>query len=275
MNSNHIGIIDTHTRLNDILFRFDRSNVLVESRASGVIGIVAVSDNLKGAQVNLKLSKIHPELLPAAGLFPGIADTRQAEQVENFIVKNSKKLIAIGEVGLDYEIVQDEQQRGAQQEIFSRFIELAEEMDLPLNVHSRLAGKEAIEILIQKQAKQVQLHAYDGSTEDAMKAVEAGYYFSIPPSVVRSEQKQNLVKALPLDAILLETNSPVLGPEPDKRNVPANIRVVAETIAELKKEPLDSVFHTALSNTYKLYGKTIAFGGLRYDVKDFLKQANS
>ncbi len=275
MNSNHIGIIDTHTHLNDILFRFDRSNVLVESRASGVIGIVTVSDNLKGAQVNLKLSKVHPELLPAAGLFPGIVDTKQAEQVENFIVKNSKKLVAIGEVGLDYQAVQGHQQRETQQEIFSRFIELAEEMDLPLNVHSRHAGKEVIEILIRKQANRVQLHAYDGSTEDAMKAVEAGFYFSIPPSVVRSEQEQSLVKALPLDSILLETNSPILGPHPDKRNVPANISIVAETIAELKKESLDSVYHATLSNTYKLYGKTIAFGGLRYDIKDFLKQTKS
>lgn len=275
MNSNHIGIIDTHTHLDDILFRFDRSNVLVESRASGVIGIVTVSENLKGAQINLKLSKVHPELLPAAGLFPGVVDTKQAEEVENFIVKNSKKLIAIGEVGLDYKVVEDKQQREAQREIFSRFVELAEEMDLPLNVHSRLAGKEAIDILTQKQAKQVQLHTYDGSTADAMKAVEAGYYFSIPPSIVYSEQKQNLVKKLPLDSILLETNSPVLGPDPDKRNVPANIRIVAETIAKLKNEPLDTVLLVTLSNTYKLYGKTIAFGGLRYDINDFLKQANS
>ncbi len=275
MNPFNIGIIDTYTHLHDASFRNDRSNVLVESRATGIIGIVTVSKNLKDAELNLKLAKVHPELLPAAGLYPGIVDLQQAEKIEDFIVKHAKKLIAIGEVGLDFMVVKEEDQREIQRNIFSRFIDLADELGLPLNVHSRFAGRQAIALLLQKDAQHVQLHAFDDKADYAMKAVEAGYYFSISPSVIRSEQKQKLVKKLPLTAILLETDSPILGPELDERNVPSNIKIAAETIAQIKGISLEEVFQTTLENTYNLYGKTIAFGGLRYDIKDFLNRSSS
>ncbi len=259
MSSNKSQIIDTHTHLYDRVFTNDRTNVLINSRASGVIGIITVSESLKDAKTNLKLAEIHAEILPAAGLYPGIIDLKQAQQMEKFIEKHLNKLVAIGEVGLDHWIVKDEAEREIQHSIFQQFIDLSIGTELPLNVHSRSAGRHAIDMLLESNAEKVQMHAFDGKASHAMKAIEAGYFFSIPPSIVRSRQKQKLVKQLPLKSILLETDSPVLGPDPDKRNVPANIKIAAETIAEIKAIPIDQVLETALENTYCLYEKTKGF----------------
>ncbi|MCG6909724.1 MAG: TatD family hydrolase [Deltaproteobacteria bacterium] len=94
-------------------------------------------------------------------------------------------------------------EKETQQSIFTTFIRLSKEVDLPLNVHSRSAGRKVVELLMAEGVTRVQLHAFDAKASAAKPAVEAGYFFSIPPSVVRSRQKQKLVKALPLETLLL------------------------------------------------------------------------
>ena len=113
------------------------------------------------------------------------------------------------------------------------FIDQSIEIDLPLNVHSRSAGRHAVALLLELNAHKVQLHAFDGKASAAMPAVESGYFFSIPPSIVRSRQKQKLAKQLPLSCLLIETDSPVLGPSPDNRNEPVNAVVVVKAISEM------------------------------------------
>jgi TatD DNase family protein len=98
------------------------------------------------------------------------------------------------------------------------------------------------------------MHAFDGKAGAALPAVEAGYFFSIPPSVVRSRQKQKLVKQLPLACLLIESDSPVLGPTADERNEPANIRQSVKAIAELKDVSEEEVIIAVCENTERLYG---------------------
>ena len=160
---------------------------------------------------------------PAAGLYPTFLDCDQAEKMHAFIRSHRAQLAAIGEVGLDHWAVKEETDRELQREIFKNFIRLSQELGLPLNVHSRSAGRHVVAMLLEEGATRVQLHAFDGKASAALPAVEAGYFFSIPPSVVRSRQKQKLVKQLPLTCLLVETDSPVLGPEPGVRNEPANL----------------------------------------------------
>ncbi|MCK5008743.1 MAG: TatD family hydrolase, partial [Spirochaetales bacterium] len=126
------------------------------------------------------------------------------------------RLAGIGEVGLDRWIVKEEADRSVQETIFRRYIDLAIELDVPLNVHSRSSGRQAIATLLDRGALRVQLHAFDGKASTAGPAVEAGYFFSVPPSILRSRQKQKLVRALPLGSLLLESDSPVLGPDPQR-----------------------------------------------------------
>jgi len=248
-------MIDTHTHLCDRIFNIDRAMVLAKARQSGVTRVISVSETIADVQYNLRLAEIHPELFPAAGLYPANLDLEEAARIRAVIDKKYDQLVAIGEVGLDYWVVKEEKEREIQREIFKSFIDLSLETNLPLNVHSRSAGKKVIEMLLESNVRAVQLHAFDGKASSAMPAVEAGYYFSIPPSIVRSTQKQKLVHQLPLSALLLETDSPVLGADPEARNEPANITIALDAIAEIKNCDKDEVREVVTENTLKLYPK--------------------
>ena len=255
MTSSKPRLIDVHAHICDPGFDKDRAEVLERARRVGVDVIIAVGENLADARKNLELAKRYPILKPAAGLYPTYLDLDQAEKTVEFIRQESSKLVAIGEVGLDYWVVKEDSEKELQKEIFEIFIELSKELDLPLNVHSRSAGRHAISLLLENDAIRVQLHAFDGKAGAALSAVEAGYFFSIPPSVVRSRQKQKLVKRLPLSCLLVETDSPVLGPSPNERNEPANAAISIKAIAELKNIGEEEVVAAVSDNTKKLYGK--------------------
>ena len=125
---------------------------------------------------------------------------------------------------------------------------------MPLNVHSRSAGRHAVAFLLEHNANKVQLHAFDCKASAAFPAVEAGFFFSVPPSIVRSRQKQKLVKQLPFSCLLVETDSPVLGPSPDVRNEPANAVIFLNTIAETKDIGKDEVMEVVFDNAGRLFG---------------------
>ena len=250
-------IIDTHAHLCDSSFDGDLKEVLDRAAGSGVCGVVTVGEDLSDAKKNLQLSEKYSMIRPAAGLYPDNLDQNRAEDMICWIRENRSRLWAIGEVGLDFWIAKEICDRELQSNIFSMFIDLSIELDLPLNVHSRSAGRHAIEILISRGAKRVQLHAFDGKFGKAMAAVDAGFLFSVPPSVVRSHQKQKLVKNLPLSCLMVESDSPVLGPDPVERNEPANCRISIETIARLKGVPVQTVAEEVFNNTCRFYGRNI------------------
>jgi TatD DNase family protein len=247
-------LADVHAHICDPCFDRDRARVLQRARQAGVEAVVAVGENLEDARKNLELAERHPELKPAAGLYPTYLDLDLAHQMATFIRRHRGRLAAIGEVGLDYWVVKQDAEKERQREIFKLFVELARELNLPLNVHSRSAGRQAIALLLDCNASRVQLHAFDGKAAAALPAVEAGYFFSIPPSVVRSRQKQKLVKRLPLSCLLVETDSPVLGPVAGQRNEPANIQLAIKAIAALKDIDEKEVITAVSENTEKLYG---------------------
>jgi len=246
--------IDTHAHLCDAAFEADLAQVLCRAQKAGVGAIVAVGEDLADARRNLDLARQHPMIKPTAGLYPAILDEALADAMVAFIRRHQERIVAIGEVGLDFWLAKSDDQRQIQRRILVRFVRLALELDLPLNVHSRSAGRHAIELLIEQGARRVQMHAFDGKAGNARPALEAGYFFSVPPSVVRSRQKQKLVRQLPLSQLLLETDSPVLGPDADQRNEPANIAMAARAIAEIKKVAVQAVIEAAWENSLRLYG---------------------
>jgi TatD DNase family protein len=247
-------LTDTHTHICDAAFDADRADVLARAEHSGIRAIIAVGEDLADGEKNLALARKFPILKPAAGLYPTRLDVTAAEEMVAFIRDNRSALAAIGEVGLDFWVVKSAEARALQSDIFARFIDLSIELDLPLNVHSRSAGRHAVDLLIAKGAKRVQMHAFDGKITAARPALEAGYFFSVPPSIVRSRQKQKLVRHLPLDCLLVETDSPVLGPDPHGRNEPANLNVSVRAIAEIKAVPEERVIEAVVANTRALYG---------------------
>jgi TatD DNase family protein len=250
-------LTDCHAHIADPVFDPDRGEVLERARAAGVSSVVAVGETLAEAKRVLELAGEHSELLPCAGLYPTFLDLEEASMTEELIRENRERLAGIGEVGLDYWKIRDEAEREVQREIFGRFIRLALELDLPLNVHSRSAGKHVIPMLLENGALRVQLHAFDGKASTALPAVEAGYFFSIPASIVRSRQKQKLVRRLPLSCLLLETDSPVLAPVAGKRNEPANLKLALNAVAEIKEIPVSEVAEAVTENARRLYGERL------------------
>lgn len=248
-------LLDVHAHLCDALFERDREEVLRRARAAGVGGVVAVGETLADAESNLSLAEAHPgEVWASAGLYPTHLDLDTVQSVSALIRRHRSRLVSIGEVGLDYWVVKAEQEREVQREIFERFVRLALELEMPLNVHSRSAGRATVEILRDLGARLVLMHGFDGRASSALAGVEAGYFFSIPPSVVRSRQKQKLVARLPLESILLETDSPVLGPDPHERNEPANLLISLNAVAELKELSVRTVVEAVVKNQRRLFG---------------------
>ncbi|EPB77052.1 hydrolase, TatD family [Ancylostoma ceylanicum] len=121
-------------------------------------------------------------------------------------------------------------------------------------VHSRAATGDTIDFLVESNADRVALHAFNGNLEEVLRGVTAGFFFSIPPSFTTGDHKRFLLEAVPMEKLLLETDSPVLGPVRGERNEPANLKLSAEYIAEVKNLPLQEVISITTANALKLLG---------------------
>ncbi|MEE6520195.1 hypothetical protein FKM82_018012 [Ascaphus truei] len=240
------SLVDCHCHLSAPEFNDDIDSVLSEAKKVGLLALVAVAEYSGEFEKIIQFCKGHQGFVfPCLGVHPvqGIAP----EQQRSATVK----------VGLDFSprIASTDDQKEEQRQVFIRQIELAKCLDLPLNVHSRSAGRPTIELLKEQGAEKVLLHAFDGRPSVAMEGVKAGYYFSIPPSIIRSEQ--NLVKKLPLENLCLETDSPALGPVKQVRNEPKNILVSAEYIATLKAISLGEVIEVTTKNAFTLFPRLL------------------
>jgi TatD DNase family protein len=253
-----LPLFDAHAHMYADAFATDLEEVLERAATRGVQAILTVSETVAEAQQILALAERYPLLKPCAGLYPTILDRAAAAEMLAFVRQHQDRLVAIGEVGLDYWKVQDAAAQEIQRDILSQHIALARELDLPLNVHSRSAGRHAIAWLREHGAQRVLMHAFDGKASAARAGIEAGYYFSIPPSIVRSPQKQKLVQHLPLERLLLESDSPVLGPEKDQRNEPCNVWLACLQIAAIKGVPVEEVAHVTTANAQRLFPRAFA-----------------
>lgn len=225
-------MIDVHSHLTDASFN-DLPEVLKRAKDAGLECIImSITDPSEIGRAKEVLATDFDFIFLTIGFDPMILSEEKYLQFES-LVKNTS-VVGIGEVGLDHFYIRDHAQRALQERLFRRSIRLALEEDLPLVVHSRSAGRAALEVLYSGGIKRVLMHAFDGKSGDAKTAAERGYYFSIPTSVVHSQQKQKLVKNLPLRSLMLETDSPVLSPIRGTRNEPANLIYALRKVAEIK-----------------------------------------
>ena len=253
-----LRLVDAHCHLHEEAFDADREAVIERARRAGVVAMLTSSLNLAEAEKALELARAHEGVVFAClGFDPTLEDERELAAVMEFVRQHADEeaVVAVGEVGLDYYWVREQAAREAQVERFRVWIRLAEELGLPLVVHSRSAGKYVIQVLLQEGYDRVLMHAFDGGVGWALKgAQEGGFYFSIPTSVVRSRQKQKLAKRLPLEHLLVETDAPVLAPVRGERNEPANLPVAVEAVAELKGLSVEEVAEATYENAKELFG---------------------
>ncbi len=262
-------MIDCHAHLACEAFDADRAAVVDRARASGLEAVIVVSEDAADSQKTLDVCGVWADfLLPAVGLHPDrfadhrpVPSTDEIEAVVELARRHRTSWVALGEVGLDYWVAKDPGRRQLQREFLERMVALSLELDLPLNVHARSAGHHTLELLRAAGAQRVLMHAFDGKAGHAQRAAEElGYTFSVPPEVVRSAQKQKLVRALPLTFLALESDSPVLGPDPKTRNEPANLTLTLEAIATLKRCDVDTVRQATASNARSLFALPAAPG---------------
>ncbi|BAJ49873.1 TatD DNase family protein [Candidatus Caldarchaeum subterraneum] len=242
-------MIDVHCHLTEEPLFSNLGEVIEEAKKSSVEAIITSGIGPADCEKVLSIvDKVY--IYGSLGIEPYALEGY--EQVIELIMRNRERVVAVGEVGLDYYWGKKET-REMQAKVFREFIQLAKSLDLPLVIHSRSAGKYALDILIEERAERVVMHAFDGSAGEAARGAAKGYFFSVPPSVVRSEQKQKMVRRLGLENLLLESDAPVLGPERGVVNKPSNIAVSAKTIASLKNIPLEKVLEKTTENAKNIF----------------------
>jgi len=248
-------LIDVHCHLTDeeLIGRVDE--VLRRAKEAQIMAVV--TSTLNGAEVPKALNLIRRYVgyvYLTIGCEPTVFKMDEVESIKEFVWSLRNEIVGIGEVGLDYFLTKDANLRLKQVELFREWIKLAKEVDLPLVVHSRSAGKYAITIILESGYNRVLMHAFDGKPSYAKRGVKEGLLFSIPTSVWGSRQKQKLASALPLENIVLETDSPVLPPIKGIVNEPANLIYAAKKVSELKGLSLEEVAEVTTKNARNFYG---------------------
>ena len=168
-------------------------------------------------------------------------------------IAKSDFIKAIGEVGLDYHWIHEPEWRKKQEEMFIQFIDLADQLNKPLVIHSRKAETDCINILEKHSKVPVLMHCFAGNLNETKRVVDLDWMLTIPTAVVNRKKHRKIARKTPLENILVETDSPYLSPIPGKRNEPANIRYAIEEIAKLKEISFEEVDKNTTHNTRKFY----------------------
>ncbi len=255
-------LVDVHAHLarQEI---FHRSDELVKEALENNVKIIVVSiQNENELRNGLELRKKYNTIIYLS-LGQELSDftIHTYETFSKIVVKmvESRDVIAIGEVGLDYSKVRDPMLRNIARAIFQKWVELSKRLNIPIIVHSHRAYNDVLSILESFDVKKVILHAYSGGTETAKRAIDKGYFFSIPPSIVHSKQKQKLVNNIPVEYMLLESDTPELGPVFGQESRPSHVRIVAEKIAEIKNIDVEDVAYITSRNFEKLFNVRVLY----------------
>ena len=250
-------LADSHAHIDDERFDADREEVVARALAAGVSLIVNIGADMASSARSVALAEKYPEIYAAVGMHPHDSqdmketDYRQLEQWANH-----PKVVAIGEIGLDYHY--DLSPRPVQKEVFLRQLDLARKTGKPFIIHEREAHADMLDI-IRHAARGLNgvFHCFSGSVETAREYLKMGFYISVagPVTFPKSVKTKEVAKAVPLDRLLVETDSPYLTPQPfrGKRNEPAYVRLVAEEIANLRDISLAELAETTTANVRRLF----------------------
>ena len=252
-------LTDTHAHLDFPQFDDDREEVIARALAAGVGIIINVGADLASSRRAVALAEAHPQIYAAVGVHPHDAKTLTEEVLTELReLARHPQVVAIGEIGLDF--YRDLSPRDVQRQAFERQLALARELDKPVIIHDREAHAEVMDTLRRWQGLRGVLHCFSGSLEMARRAVELGFYISIagPVTFKNARRLPEIVRQLPLERLLIETDCPYLAPHPHRgeRNEPAYVRLVAEAVAEIKGLPLEEVARVTTANTQTLFGLT-------------------
>lgn len=246
--------VDTHAHLDDEKYDKDREDVIKRAEENGVEKIINVSFDLKSAKRAIDLAGQYENIYAAVGCHPKSQEESGYVFNKSDFLKTAKqpKVVAIGECGLELKNPDD---LISQREIFEAQIKLAQELNLPLIVHCRDAHQEVIEILAKAGNVKGVIHCFSGSWQSAQRYLDMGFYISFNGIITYASDYDKVVKNMPIDRLLLETDCPYLSPAPfrGQRNEPAHVKYVAQRVAEIRNEPLEKIAQITTENAKKLF----------------------
>ena len=256
-----IELIDTHAHLYDDQFHGELPELLARGKDAGVVQVISMGDSMEASELVLKEAAAEENLFAAVGIHPTNAEPLTAEDRDRLIaMTENTKVVAVGEIGLDYYWIKDEEQRAVQRKLFHEMLNLARELALPVCIHDREAHGDMLKIL-KEDGKGLNgvFHCYSGSLEMARELWKLGFLIGIdgPLTYKNAAKLPEIVAAAPKEMLLIETDSPYLAPVPlrGKRNEPAYVRYVAEKLAEVRGETLAEVAAYTTANARRLYPK--------------------
>jgi TatD DNase family protein len=252
-------LIDSHAHLELSDFDDDREDVIERAKKSGVECVVTVGINLEDSRNAVALAERYDNIYASVGVHPhdakSINETTYASLRK---LSESDRVVAYGEIGLD--LFRNLSPRDLQIKRFGEQLELAGELGLPVIIHDREAHRETVELLKGwKNRSGGVIHCFSGDYDMAVKCLDMGFYISIPGTITykKSETLRDVVRRIPIDGLLVETDCPFLSPEPKrgKRNEPANVVYTARKVAQVKDLPFEDVARITSENTRNLFGK--------------------
>jgi TatD DNase family protein len=261
------SIADTHCHLDFDAFDGDRDEVISRARDTGVVRMLNPGIDLSSSSTAIRLADSYEEVFVACGVHPNdaLSWNDESEHALRRMV-NHPKVVAVGEIGLDY--YRDRAPRDMQKVILGKQLAVAGEAALPVVIHNRQASEDTLELLSAWHADLVSsgstlaaqpgvLHSFSGDHELAARAVEMNFMIGItgPITYRNADDLRQVVRSIPLSALLIETDAPFLTPQPRRgeRNEPAYVAWVAEKIAETKCLPIQEVMEQTTANSYRLF----------------------
>jgi TatD DNase family protein len=253
-------LIDSHAHIQGKEYAGEVEAIIGRARAAGVEKIIAVggAGDMSSNTEAIALAASHPEVYATVGMHPHDAKEVGREELRKLRELTAQpKVVAVGETGLDY--YYNHSPQDVQRRVFVRFIHMARETGLPLVVHERDAAKDAAELLRREGAGEIRgvIHCFTGNYEAACAYLDLGFYLSFTGIITfkNAGPLREVVGKVPLDRMLVETDSPYLTPVPHrgKRNEPAYVRFVAETVAKIKEVSLDETAKATGCNVQELF----------------------
>ena len=255
-----MNLFDSHSHYNDEKFDIDREQIIKETLLNGVSNFIIAGYNVGSSKKAIEIAQNYETIYTIAGISPNdveeIKDNIEESIFEIEEIARNKKVVAIGEIGLDY--YWNKENKELQKEVFIKQIELANKLDLPIVIHTRDAFIDTIEILKQNNVnKKGIFHCCPLNQELVKEAVKLGYYISLSGVITFKNAKnvEEILTLIPEDKLLIETDSPYLSPEPFRgtRNNSMNVKYVAEKIAKIKNKRIDEIAELTNKNAKKIF----------------------
>lgn len=255
-------IFDTHAHYDDESFNEDREELLAQMESAGVTGIVNVGASLRGVQVSQELAEKYPFVYAAVGVHPDeVGSMDEKKLLWMYELCRRPKTVAVGEIGLDY--YWDKEAHEFQKQWFISQLQMAKDTGLPVNIHSREAAQDTFDIIKAHHAGTTGgiIHCFSSSAQMALEYVKLGYYIGVGGVVTFKNARvmKEVVAAVPLEQIVVETDCPYLAPAPNrgKRNSSLYLPLVIEEIARIKELSPQEVEGAAYENALRVYSRIV------------------